>query len=398
MNQSNYVIEVHDSMASIEKTQWNALLLSDSVPTPFLRYEYLNAMHESASATSKTGWTCKYFTLHAKDELLAACPLYIKSHSYGEYVFDWAWAQAYDRHGLHYYPKALIAPPFSPVPGSRLLAKTQELKTELLQAVLDQCLTWGVSSLHMLYASQADMKAAQECHMLERHTVQFHWQNANLDEKPFDHFDDFLNSMNQEKRKKIKQERKKVSQAQVTFKTFEGPQISHEHWDFFYRCYQQTYLEHGNAPYLTPSFFEEMKQQMIDNWVMFIAYREGHPMACSLVALQRNSDHKPMVAYGRYWGALERVDCLHFEACYYQPIEWCIEKGVERFEGGAQGEHKMARALLPVMTQSAHWLAHPSFAKAVDEFLNQEGQNVEQYMAHLEQRNPFKTNPQKSAA
>jgi predicted N-acyltransferase len=393
MNESNYVIEVHDSMQSIEKTQWNGLLLSDSVPTPFLRYEYLNAMHESASAISKTGWTCKFITLSSDGELFAACPLYLKTHSYGEYVFDWAWAQAYERHGLHYYPKALIAPPFSPVPGTRLLAKSQALKTPLLKAVLDQCLSWGVSSLHMLYASPQDMHAAQECHMLERHTVQFHWQNTDCENKPFEHFDAFLLSMNQEKRKKIKQERKKVSQAEVSFKTFEGTQIKDEEWDFFYRCYQQTYLEHGNAPYLTPSFFDLMKKEMTENWVMFIAYRQGNPIACSLVAIQRGEDQKAMVAYGRYWGALERVDCLHFEACYYQPIVWCIEKGVERFEGGAQGEHKMARALLPVMTQSAHWLAHPSFAKAVDEFLIQEGQHVNQYVEHLEQRSPYKFAP-----
>jgi predicted N-acyltransferase len=237
------------------------------------------------------------------------------------------------------------------------------------------------------------MHAAQECHMLERHTVQFHWQNTDSEGKPFEHFDAFLLSMNQEKRKKIKQERKKVSQAEVSFKTFEGTQIKDEEWDFFYRCYQQTYLEHGNAPYLTPSFFDLMKNEMTENWVMFIAYRQGNPIACSLVAIQRGEDQKTMVAYGRYWGALERVDCLHFEACYYQPIVWCIEKGVERFEGGAQGEHKMARALLPVMTQSAHWLAHPSFAKAVDEFLIQEGQHVNQYVEHLEQRSPYKFAP-----
>ncbi len=391
MNRSNYVIEVHDSMSTIEKTQWNALLLSDSVPTPFLRFEYLRAMHESASAVTQTGWTCKYVTLHLDSQLVGACPLYLKTHSYGEYVFDWAWAQAYQRHGLHYYPKALIASPFSPVPGSRLLAQGEAQRLELLKAVLDLCLDWGVSSLHMLYASDEDMRAAEECHMLQRQTIQFHWTNRDSKGQAFVSFDAFLNAMNQEKRKKIKQERKKVAQAQVVFKAYEGAEIQDEHWAFFYRCYQQTYLEHGNAPYITRAFFESMQQKMQDNWVMFIAHRLGQPIACSLVALQRNEEHQAVVAYGRYWGALERVDCLHFEACYYQPLLWCIAKGVERFEGGAQGEHKMARALLPVKTHSAHWLAHPSFAKAVDGFLTQEGQNMDNYLEHLQERNPFKT-------
>ena len=378
-------------MASIEKTQWNQLLLSNSVPTPFLRYEYLNAMHESASAVSQTGWTPKYVTLGREGEMLAACPLYLKSHSYGEYVFDWAWAQAYQRHGLHYYPKALIASPFSPVPGSRLLALDPTHRVALLKSVLDLCLEWGVSSLHMLYASLEDMDAAEQCHMLQRQTIQFHWSNSDVNGQAFESFDGFLNSMNQEKRKKIKQERKKVFEAQVHFKTFEGQDIQEEQWAFFYRCYEQTYLEHGNAPYITREFFQSMHHEMPENWVMFIAYRMDRPIACSLIALQRSESHQPMVAYGRYWGALERVDCLHFEACYYQPLEWCIAHGVARFEGGAQGEHKMARALLPVKTHSAHWLAHPSFAKAVDEFLAQEGQNVEHYLEHLQERSPLKT-------
>lgn len=391
MNASNYVIEVHDSMASIKKTHWNELLLSNCVPTPFLRYEYLNAMHESASAVKETGWTPKYVTLSSETQMLGACPLYLKTHSYGEYVFDWAWAQAYQRHGLHYYPKALIASPFSPVPGSRLLARSEDAREALLKTVLDLCLEWGVSSLHMLYASEQDIKVAQKCNLLQRQTIQFHWNNADPKGDRFESFDGFLSSLNQEKRKKIKQERKKVSDAKVSFQCYEAQAIQDEHWAFFYRCYEQTYIEHGNAPYLTPAFFEAMKREMKENWVMFIAYRLGQAIACSLVAVQRDAQHRPQVAYGRYWGALERVDCLHFEACYYQPLMWCITQGVERFEGGAQGEHKMARALLPVATHSAHWLAHPAFAKAVDEFLMQEGQHMANYLEHLQERNPFKS-------
>jgi predicted N-acyltransferase len=197
-------------------------------------------------------------------------------------------------------------------------------------------------------------------------------------------FDAFLASLNQEKRKKIRQERRKVAEAGVVFRHARGAQVTEADWDFFYRCYERTYLEHGNAPYLTRDFFRRMAASMPENWLLFIAEREGQPIASSLIGIGGE------VAYGRYWGALERVDCLHFEACYYQPLAWCIAQGYARFEGGAQGEHKMARALLPVKTTSAHWLAHPAFADAVEQFLRREGRGIENYMEHLEQRSPFR--------
>ncbi|MEN9689326.1 MAG: hypothetical protein RI998_1323, partial [Pseudomonadota bacterium] len=191
---------------------------------------------------------------------------------------------------------------------------------------------------------------------------------------------------------KIRQERRKVREAGVSFRWSHGGDISAADWRFFYECYERTYLEHGNAPYLTPSFFERMQQEMADNWLLFIAERNGKPMASSLIGIHDHGSDKA-VAYGRYWGALERVDCLHFEACYYQPLQWCLAHGVTRFEGGAQGEHKMARALLPVSTHSAHWLADHRFAKAVSDFLEREGQGVDNYLTHLDERNPFKRSP-----
>jgi predicted N-acyltransferase len=206
----------------------------------------------------------------------------------------------------------------------------------------------------------------------------------------FKDFEDFLGSLNQEKRKKIRQERRKVTEAGVVFRAICGAEMSNADWDFFYRCYERTYLEHGNAPYLSRNFFEHMASQMKENWLMFVAEREGRPMACSLIALSTGAQDGQKTAYGRYWGALERVDCLHFEACYYQPLQWCIAHGFDSFEGGAQGEHKMARALLPVKTTSAHWLAHPSFADAVERFLAREGEGISGYMQELERRNPFK--------
>jgi hypothetical protein len=212
--------------------------------------------------------------------------------------------------------------------------------------------------------------------------VQFHWTNGGWSE-----WDDFLANLSHDKRKKIRQERRKVHDAGVTFRWSRGAEICAKDWDFFYRCYERTYYEHGNAPYLTRDFFRRMASGMAENWLLFIAQRGGHLIASSLIAL---SEDEGKIAYGRYWGALERVDCLHFEACYYQPIEWCIANGFASFEGGAQGEHKMARALMPVKTTSAHWLAHPAFADAVEKFLEREGRGIENYLEHLESRTPFR--------
>jgi hypothetical protein len=385
----NYVTQVHESIQSIEKTQWNTLLGTQSEPTPFMRHEYLNALETSLSATPETGWSSRFVALWDHDTLLAACPLYLKTHSYGEYVFDWAWAQAYERHGLSYYPKALIAVPFTPVPGSRLLAQSEELRRALLKAVLALCESWQVSSLHMLFASEDDQRASQDAGLMARQTVQFHWQNPNSPDVLS--FEDFLMTLTQDKRKKIRQERNKVTQAGVIFKAIEGQDMKAEDWDFFYRCYSQTYYEHGNAPYLSREFFQSQASLMPENWLIFKAQQDGEDIACSLIGLERDPlTQEPQVAYGRYWGALKRVDCLHFEACYYQPLAWCIERKVKRFEGGAQGEHKMARALLPVSTHSAHWLAHPSFADAVENFLEREGAGVQHYLEHLKSRNPIK--------
>ncbi len=383
-NSNNYVIEVQGSMRNVSAKDWDALLEAQTEPTPFMRHAYLSAMEESGSASAQSGWKLQLVTLrHAMPpklgQLAGAAVLYIKPHSYGEYVFDWAWADAYQRHGLNYYPKAVSAVPFTPVPGSRLLADSSQSQSALLSAMVELAQNEDWSSLHLLFLSNDDLQVTETAGWLSRHTVQFHWHNA-----AYEDFDDFLKALNQEKRKKIKQERRKVADAGVVFKAFEGVQIQSADWDFFYQCYAQTYFEHGNAPYLNRDFFQRMQDTMPENWVLFIAEKNGQRMACSLIGLGNN------VAYGRYWGALERVDCLHFEACYYQPIAWCIAKGVERFEGGAQGEHKMARALLPVKANSAHWLAHPGFADAVEKYLEKEGHGVAAYLENLEGRSPLK--------
>jgi predicted N-acyltransferase len=392
-NSNNYVIEVHDSMRAISNLAWDALLATQSEPTPFMRHAYLLAMEESGSASPQTGWAIRLLTLRHqralgtdatnrgddRSSLAAAVVMYIKPHSYGEYIFDWAWADAYQRHGLNYFPKAVCAVPFTPVPGSRLLADSTHSQGALLEAMVAYAKQEELSSLHVLFHSEAELAITAQAGWLSRHTVQFHWHNVGYQD-----FDHFLSQMNQEKRKKIKQERRKVKEAGVVFQALAGSDIQSVDWDFFYQCYAQTYLEHGNAPYLNRDFFHRMQSSMPENWVLFIASQNGKRMASSLIGLQGK------VAYGRYWGALERVDCLHFEACYYQPIQWCIEQGIERFEGGAQGEHKMARALLPVKAHSAHWLAHPAFSDAVEKYLEREGHGIEAYLENLDARSPLK--------
>jgi predicted N-acyltransferase len=392
----DYVIRVLASPLEVNGADWNLLLARqspDGALNPFMRHEYLAAMLKSGSATAKTGWTPSFITLWHGDTLAAGCAMYLKDHSYGEYVFDHAWANAYQQHGLPYYPKALVAPPFTPVPGPRLLARNAAERLLLAKALIAWCEEEKLSSLHLLFSSDQDIKACEEAGMMLRHTVQFHWSNTPT---PYKSFDDFLMSLAQEKRKKIRQERKKVLEAGITFRWSLGKDISTDDWDFFYRCYERTYYEHGNAPYLSRDFFQRMQDTMPENWLMFVAeHGEGESkqnIATSLIALNvaPTGGTEVLTAYGRYWGALARVDCLHFEACYYQPLQWCIEHGVASFEGGAQGEHKMARALLPVKTTSAHWLAHPSFADAVERFLEREGSGINNYVQELESRSPFK--------
>jgi hypothetical protein len=387
MSKSDYVIRVLDSPLEIDAAQWDQLLAKQPQPTPFMRHEYLSALFASGSATPTTGWTPRFVTLwDSAASLVAACPLYLKAHSYGEYVFDWAWANAYAQHGLAYYPKAVVAVPFTPVPGSRLLARDAAARQALVQALIDWCREEQLSSLHLLFGSEEDMAACTNAGLMLRHIVQFHWTNSTPGHADFD---EFLKTLNQDKRKKIRQERRKVAQAGVTFRRARGSGISAGDWTFFYRCYERTYLEHGNPPYLSRDFFVRMARTMPENWLLFIAQREGRPIASSLIALT-DEPGTDKIAYGRYWGALERVDCLHFEACYYQPLQWCIEHGFQRFEGGAQGEHKMARALMPVRASSAHWLAHPAFASAIERFLEREGQGIEDYLDELSQHSPLR--------
>jgi predicted N-acyltransferase len=385
LNSAN--LQWHTDPFSVDERAWDALLAEQSHPTPFLRLAYLRALHRSNSACADTGWAPVFLTLQEDGQLVAACALYLKSHSWGEYVFDHAWADAYQRHGLSYYPKLLGAVPFTPVPGARLLGCSPQAKRALLAAIRQWALAQGISSAHLLFLSEEDAALARQVGWLMRSGVQFHWQQRSKQEGgAWNSFEEFLESLQREKRKKIRQERRRVQEAGVVFEWRQGRDIQPADWDYFYTCYCRTYQAHHNQPYLRRAFFEEMAQAMAEHWLMFIARREGRAVAASLLGL----DPRRRVAFGRYWGCTEEIDCLHFEACYYQGLQWCIEQGYVRFEGGAQGEHKMARGLLPTATHSAHWLTHPAFAEAVGEFLEREGQAVQAWQESLKERNPFK--------
>jgi uncharacterized protein len=382
--ENDYVIRVCSDPLTLDAAAWDALLSAQATPAPFMRHAYLAAMHRSGSAVPATGWTPRFMTIHDGATLVGAVALYLKTHSYGEYVFDWAWADAYHRHGLRYYPKLLGAAPFTPVPGSRLLARDQATRDLLAQAITGIAQREGLSSAHVLYIDDADRTAFVRAGWMIREGVQFHWTRD--DALPCASFDDFLARLQRHKRKNIAQERRRVAEAGVTFSVHVGAAIDEALWDFFHRCYTLTYRAHGSTPYLTREFFSEMARTMAPHWVMFVASREGQRIAASLIAV----DDKQGVAWGRYWGCTEHVPCLHFDACYYQPLAWCIERGFVRFEGGAQGEHKMARGLLPVKTASAHWLRDDRFASAVADFLAREGEGVEAYVGELRERNPFR--------
>ncbi len=379
------VVRIVDDLAEIDAAAWNALVDAQPSATPFMRHEYLLAMHASGSAVAQTGWQLQCLVVGDAARPRAAALLYLKDHSYGEYVFDWAWADAYRRHGLAYYPKLLDAVPFTPVPGPRLLARNPADRGVLLLAMQAFARQADLSSAHLLFIDDADRAAAGEAGWMLRSTVQFHWTQRTPE--PWADFTDFLAGLQRDKRKKIQQERRCVADAGIGFEALEGAAIGVADWDFFYRCYTLTYRAHHSTPYLTRDFFHRMATTMPDNWLLFIARQGSEPIAASLIAI----DPVRKVAFGRYWGATRHVPCLHFDACYYQPLAWCIEHGYVRFEGGAQGEHKMARGLLPVQTWSAHWLAHPQFAQAVADFLAREGEGVESYLDELNERRPFKT-------
>ncbi len=375
----NYRTHIVSSLSEIGQSAWDALVAAQEEPNPFLSYAFLHALHESGSAAPESGWQPQYIVLYDGEELAAALPLYVKGHSYGEYVFDWAWADAYHRHGVDYYPKLLSAIPFTPVSGPRLMAVDAEARAALVDVLVATQGATEVSSTHVLFPPEEQARQLQEAGFMLRSGVQFHWLNQG-----YANFDEFLATLEQKKRKNIRAERRKVREAGVTLRRVRGRDALDADWVLFNRCYRHTYKAHHSTPYLNLDFFRRIGASMPDNILLVIASREGSDIAASLVI------HNETTLFGRYWGELEHVPCLHFEAAYYQPLEFCIEQGIQAFEGGAQGEHKMARGFLPTRTWSAHWLAHPSFADAIERFLEREKGGIDDYMDELNERNPFK--------
>jgi predicted N-acyltransferase len=363
-------LSVADSLAGVDRDEWNAL----AGEQPFVRHEFFSALLESGSATAATGWRPQFLLLRRSGALAGAMPLFAKTHSYGEYVFDWAWADAHERNGVEYYPKLLCAVPFTPVRGNRILGH----KEPLILAALE--MAKGYSSLHVLLSNEAE--ALEQHGLLLRRTVQFHWRNEGYAD-----FEDFLSRLTHARRKNIRQERRRVREAGVSLRVLEGDAITPAHWEFFTRCYRRTYAAHRSSPYLNLDFFLRIGRALAQNMVLVLAEREAHPIAASLLI----RDSKTL--YGRYWGAIEHVPLLHFECCYYQAIEYAILRKIGTFEGGAQGEHKIFRGLLPVETLSAHWLAHPRFARAVEQFLEREGAGIARYVNELADHSPFKEQP-----
>ena len=374
------------SPLEVDAGEWNALVARQAQPTPFLRHEFLSALSSTQCATEETGWGPRFVTLvdAQTGALAAAAPLYVKTHSYGEYVFDWAWADAYQRNGLSYYPKLVCAVPFTPVQGTRLIAVDDTARRQLAATLVALAEQSDVSSLHVLFPTEQDADALSALGMMRREGIQFHWLNDGYRD-----FDDFLSTLEQKKRKNIRAERRKVREAGITLRRVRGEDATDADWRFFNRCYRQTYREHFSSPYLNLDFFRAIGQSMPENLLLVIAERAGRPVASSLLVYQRDAKTGGTL-YGRYWGAVEHVPCLHFETAYYQPLEFCIEEKLAVFEGGAQGEHKMARGFMPTVTHSAHWLAHPAFSDAVARFLDNEANIIHAHVDELREHDPFK--------
>jgi predicted N-acyltransferase len=370
-------VDVRDDVAleSLDAVAWDRLAGGE----PLASHAFLAALHASGAASPATGWRPHYLTAWRGGALAGALPLYAKSHSYGEYVFDWAWADAYRRHGRRYYPKLVAAIPFTPVTGPRVLADDDAVRDALVARALAMLRDGGFSSLHVLFTTAADTAATARAGMIARTGVQFHWAS-----RGWRTFDDYLAALNHDKRKKIRQERRRVAAAGIVFERRAGRDIGDADWDFFHRCYVNTYRAHGSTPYLPRAFFARIAAAMPDNLLMVIGRRDGVPLCAAFDVFSRRT------LWGRYWGSVEYVPGMHFEACYYQAIEFAIERGLEAFEGGAQGVHKLARGLMPVVTHSAHAIADPAFAEAIAAYCAEERVDVAHTEGELERASPFR--------
>lgn len=370
----------HDSIEAIPAAAWDSCA-GDS--NPFLSHGFLRTLEASDSAVAESGWAAQHVTLeNDRGAIIAAAPAYLKTHSYGEYVFDHGWANAYAQNGERYFPKLLLAVPFTPVPGPRLLiapGAPQGTAAALVKTLEHRTAQLGLSSAHANFCDEAAQSAFAEAGWLRRAGVQFHWRNDG-----YRSFEDFLAALSSRKRKMIRKEREAVGQAGVKMHALTGGALQENHWDAFFRFYMATTDRKWGSPYLTRKFFTALSETMAEKVLLVLAEREGKFIAGALNLIGAHA------LYGRNWGSIAHVPCLHFEACYYQAIEWAIDHGLARVEAGAQGEHKLARGYLPVETISHHHIADPRFARAIADFLRRETAGVESYAEELAEYSPFK--------
>ncbi|MDR9433607.1 MAG: GNAT family N-acetyltransferase [Spiribacter sp.] len=368
------------AIEQISPARWNALMGSEN---PFLRYEFLHALEQHGAVSPENGWAAQHLLLWNSDTLVAAAPAYLKANSWGEFVFDFAWAHAYERNGLDYYPKLVIAVPYSPVTGPRILTHPDYPAAGLRRAMVDGARemteSLNLSSVHWLFTQTADTNVLSAAGYSLREGCQYHWRNNG-----YANFDDFLAGMSAKKRKNIRRERRLVRDQGLTLRTIHGHETTPELWAVLHEFYQKTFHEHGNLPVITQACFEAMASALGDQFVIFLAEHDSLPVAAAICL--RSDD----TLYGRYWGCAQDFDGLHFETCYYQGIDYCIHHGIDRYEPGAQGEHKVARGFLPVLTQSAHYLVDARFRSAVDDFLARERPAIAAWAADLTAQGPYR--------
>ncbi len=373
-------VTVNHSIADVRPADWNRLAGDDY---PFLRHEFLLAAETSGSVSADTGWTPRHLTVRAGNRRLrAGLILYQKSHSWGEFVFDWAWARAYEQAGLPYYPKLVSAVPFTPAPSRRLLLADPndgDAAAILLEAALQLADDSGCSSLHVLFPEPGETDLLERAGLHLRKDCQFHWHN-----RDYRSFDDFLATFSSAKRKKARRDRRKVRDAGITFRRVQGKELTREVWETVYRLISMTFMRRGSLPYFTPAFFVDIGERLPDNLLVILAELDGRAIAA---AVFYQSD---TTLYGRYWGSEGWYDALHFETCYHQGIEYCIETGRRLFEPGTQGEHKLSRGFVPVETWSAHWLRQPEFFDAIGSYLDQERRHIERYMESIDTHSPYR--------
>lgn len=374
--------EFIDHIRDVPAQEWDRLLPLDY---PFARHAFLSALEDSGSVGARRGWRPRHLLLRDdQGQLRAAMPLYLKDHSYGEYVFDWGWAQAYADHGLDYYPKLVAAIPFTPCTGPRLLAAGEEAQwVPAAVAALDKLSAdTGASGWHCLFPSEAEATAWREASLAERTGCQFHWFN-----RGYRDFEDFLGALSSRKRKNLRKERRQVKEQGIQFQWKEGADISAADWALFYGLYQLTYLKRsGHGGYLTPDFFTLIGERQPEQLLMVQAFKDGEAIAAALLLFDRTT------LYGRYWGCREEYEFLHFETCYYQGLDFALARGLQRFDGGAQGEHKLARGFEPQLTRSFHRLREPAFQAAVEDFVERERVEVLGYRDEARAHLPYRQN------